>query len=255
MAGDVVDSKQRRVLIGVAVVIAIVAAILVTVVLTRDDDPEATTTTTSSSVALEPGTSSSTSSTGPTTTTTLNPAIVDLVMYPDVASGKRFDDPTVLVAAFATDYLGFSTDVQVLGPSVSSDGGTALTRFGAPGAPTSTASLRKLSDGTWAITDVTSEPIEVTGPVPGTKVTSPLTLTGSAVAFEGHVDVALYVDGENTPIATGFVTGRGDGIPGEFSKPLAFTVPDGATRGLLVFSSANGDDGTSSAATAVRVLF
>src|SRR5690349_14436244 len=112
MAGDVVDGKQRKVLIGVAAVVAVVAAVLVGVVLTGgDDDTAATTTTTSTTLGLEPGTSSSTSSTGPTTTTTLNPAIVDLAIYPDVASGTRFDDPTELVTAFATDYLGFSTTV------------------------------------------------------------------------------------------------------------------------------------------------
>ena len=48
--------------------------------------------------------------------------------------------------------------------------------------------------------------------------------------------VQLYADGSNAPIGATNVLGRGDGVLGDFSGTLSFTVPEGATHGVLVLS-------------------
>jgi hypothetical protein len=66
--------------------------------------------------------------------------------------------------------------------------------------------------------------------------------------------VLLFADGSTEPIARTFVTGRGDGVLGPFEGALEFDVPDGAERGTLVLISPSGEDGSTIAAAAVRVL-
>ena len=64
-----------------------------------------------------------------------------------------------------------------------------------------------------------------------------------------------WADGSNAPIGATNVLGRGDGVLGDFEGELAFTVPEGATHGVLVLSEASAEDGTTVAATAIRVRF
>jgi hypothetical protein len=67
--------------------------------------------------------------------------------------------------------------------------------------------------------------------------------------------VQLYADGSNAPLGATNVLGRGDGVLGEFDGSIEFTVPEGATHGLLVLSEGSAEDGTTVAATAIRVRF
>ena len=96
--------------------------------------------------------------------------------------------------------------------------------------------VRQLGDGSWFVIGATTETIVLTTPANGARITSVQPLLGEASAFEGHVDVALYADGRGSPIATTFVTGRGDGVLGQFEGGLDFDVPDGATHGTLVLT-------------------
>jgi hypothetical protein len=246
--GAVDDRRQRNIIIGVAVVILGAAvALVLAVVGGDDDDPTPTTTSTAPP---------STTTTLPEATTTTVPAAdLDLAAYPDLTTGSRFDDPVALVRGFATEVLGFDTDV-VVGPLQQGDTRSGEVELHPPSSPViTTVAVRQISDDSWVVVAATTEPIRLDTPVAGTRIASPQPLLGAASAFEGHVDVMLYVDGQDVPVATTFVTGHGDGTLGDFSGQLRFRAPEGATRGILVLSSPNGDDGTTIAAVAIRVRF
>ena len=57
------------------------------------------------------------------------------------------------------------------------------------------------------------------------------------------MQVRLYADGVQEPIGETFVTGRGDGVLGDFTGEIEFTNDTGATHGVLVLNSASGEDG------------
>ena len=48
------------------------------------------------------------------------------------------------------------------------------------------------------------------------------------------MQVRLYADGVQEPIGETFVTGRGDGVLGDFTGEIEFTNDTGATHGVLV---------------------
>lgn len=246
--GPVDDRRQRNIIIGVAIVIFVAATALIVAVVGGDDDEGDTTTTTSSST--------STSTTlAEITTTTVPAADLDLAVFPDLATGSRFADPGSLAKAFATTLLGFDTDV-VVGDFAQGDSRSGEVELHPPGSTqVTTVQVRQITDGTWVVVGAATDSIQLDTPLATTRITSPQPLIGEASAFEGHVDVMLYVDGEDVPLATTFVTGRGDGTLGPFDGSLRFETPDDATRGVIVLSSPNGDDGTTTAAIAIRVRF
>lgn len=249
--GPVDDLRKRNIIIGVAIVILGAAVALVVAVLGGDDgDDDASTTTTTSAPAT------TTSTTLPEVTTTTVPAAdLDLAAFPDLASGSRFAEPRALVKAFATSILLFDTDV-VVGELAQGDNRSGEIEIHPPRSTlVTTVLVRQISDGSWVVVAATTESIRLDTPAAATRVSSPQPLLGAASAYEGHVDVMLYADGGDVPLATTFVTGRGDGQLGDFTGSLRFTAPEGATRGVLVLTSANGDDGTTIAATAIRVRF
>lgn len=250
-------SNRNRWLIGLGSAAALVAVVLAAVVLTDDDDPEVdtagTTTTTSSSSTSS---TSSTSTTEATTTTTTFAPTVDpaTTVFPDPSSSRRFDSPQALAASFATDLLGFREPIVGEMRQGDSRSGEVEVRAFATGAPT-TVLVRQMEDDTWFVLGAVVESIRLDVPEAGASIESPLRLEGAAYAFEGTVDVRLYADGTVDPIATTFVTGRGDGVPGDFDGELAFEVPAGTRHGVLVLSEASGEDGSTMAATVIRVHF
>ncbi len=247
--------KQKQILIGLAVVVALVAAIVGIVALTGDDDDgDGGPTTTSSSTTTEE--TSTTETTTPSSSTTLDPQAADQALFPDPTSTEQFTDPREAAAAFARQVLGFRGDA-VVGAFAQGDSRSGEVGVGvAEGAPPTTILLRQLTDGdAWFVIGATTESIRLDTPIPGAVIRSPQPIIGAGFAFEGHIDVTLYADGQPEPIAQGFVTGRGDGIPGPFNEDLEYEVPDGVTRGVLVLSAPSGDDGSTVVATAVRVRF
>ncbi len=116
--------------------------------------------------------------------------------------------------------------------------------------------VRQQSDDHWYVLGSSAESIVLSTPKAGAKLVSPQPLIGQAYAFEGVVNVALYADGNPAPIAETVVTGRGDGVLGDFFGEIDFTVPPGVTRGTLVLRSLGGPNGDeTNAATSQRVLF
>jgi hypothetical protein len=249
--GPVEPDKQKRVLIALGAVVAVLAIALGAVALTRDDGKGSTAATSSTSSSTTSA-STTTSSTGPSTTTTLTPADLDLAVFPDLSRGKfGFDDPVALAKAFSLEILGFD-DSALTGAFVGdSRSGAIAIRPSADADPT-VVLVSKLPDGSWVVIGAHTDSIRLDTPPERSALTSPQPLVGAAQAFEGHVNVTLYADGQEVAIATTFVMGGGDAVL-PFSGQLPFTVPKGTTRGVLVLSAASGRDGSTTAALAIRV--
>jgi hypothetical protein len=239
------------VLIGIGVAVVVAAIALVVALAGGDDDDPATSSTTTTRAEIS---STTTGSAAPTAGTPASPADIARSIYPNLAEAARFDDPVQLATAFATGILGFDTDVDVRFRETGEGTGSVELRPSRTADPT-TLDLAQLADGSWIVLEASSESIQLTSPTADAQLTSPQALAGSAYAFEGHVDVSLYADGIDAPIGNTFVIGRGDGTLGRFQGQLRFVPPDDATYGVLVLSSPNGDDGTSTAAAAIRVRF
>jgi hypothetical protein len=196
-----------------------------------------------------------TSTTAAAPTTTVAPAELDIAMFPDRLGTRSFSDAREVAKAFAVEVLGFAD--PVVGPFDAGDSrsGEVAVRVGEAGPPT-VVLVRQLTDQHWYARGSSAEPIVLNSPTSGAVLVAPQPLLGEAYAFEGTVNVSLYVDGNEDAIAETVVTGRGDGVLGPFSGDIDFTVPAGATRGRLVLRSLGGEDGTATlAATAVRVRF
>jgi hypothetical protein len=246
--------QQKRILIALGAVVAAVAVVAGILALTGGDDAKTATRDTTSTSSTS-STSSSTSSTAPAATTTLHASDLDAALYPALSRGDvGFEDPEELVRAFALDVLGYDSDL-VVGAFEQGDArsGEVELRPRADGAVT-VVLVRKLADDSWAVIGAHTDSIRLDTPVGRSRISSPQPLLGAAQAFEGHVNVTLYADGQEVAIANTFVLGRGDQM-GDFTGQLTFTVPAGATRGVLVLSAASGDDGSTVAATAIRVRF
>lgn len=245
------DPTERRVLVAVGVVVAVVAVLLVVVSLAGDDDEQGkATTSTTATTTTTPSTSSSTSAPA----TTVAAADADAAVFPDISGTDRFSDPVALARAFATGPLGFRDDVSV-GPFAAGDSRSGEVEVSSIDGVATRVLMRQLGGDAWFVIGATTDSIVLTTPSNRARITSVQPLLGEASAYEGHVNVTLYVDGDPVPIVTTFVTGRGDGELGRFEGELEFQVPDGVTRGVLVLSSPSGQDGSTVAAVAIRVRF
>ena len=243
------SDNRKRLLIGLGSAAAVLAVVAGVLAVTQDDDEpvttELTTTTTEGTTTTE------------ATTTTSEPAFAtvdpDQPVFPDPTTSQRFDDPVAAATAFATELAGFSD--PTVGPFMEGDArsGEVEVRAFPDGAPT-TVLVRQLEDDAWWVIGAETESIQLATPAARDTITSPQALTGQAYAFEGTVAVRLYVDGVQEPVAETFVTGRGDGVLGDFEGELAFTAPAGATHGVLVLLSQSADDGATTEAQVLRVL-
>lgn len=196
----------------------------------------------------------STTTTPAAPTTTVAPADLTSALWPDPGAGRGYTDPAVLAADFSTEFLGF---VDPLFGDFDGDqrSGEVAVRAPEGSAGDTLVVVQRLGDdGLWWVIDAAADDIVVDQPIAGDLVASPLTLDGQARAFEGTVQVALWVDGRTQPIAETFVTGSGDPELGPFSGTLPFDAR-GAGRGIVLFRSESPEDGSTVAATAVRVTF
>ena len=238
--------NRKRVLIAIGAIAAVVAVVLAVVVLTKDDDDAVTSDSTTST---SESTTTSTSSTS--TSLPFQSVDLDVPVYPDPATSQRFDDPVAAALAFAT-WAGYrEPQVGEFQQGDSRSGEVELRAF-EQGSP-SVVLLRQLEDDHWYVIGVSTDSIVLTTPEIGDTLTSPQPLEGQAYAFEGTVQVRLYADGVQEPIGETFVTGRGDGVLGDFSGELEFTNDTDATHGVLVLHSEGGEDGSTIEVSAIRV--
>jgi hypothetical protein len=109
------------------------------------------------------------------------------------------------------------------------------------------------SDGTWWVLGSGTANIVIDAPTAGGAIASPVTVSGSALAFEGTVDVEIRQDGARQPIGTDVVTGGGDTIR-PFSSDIEFSIPT-EPYGAVVFLTHSEQDGRVWEAAVVRVSF
>jgi Immunoglobulin-like domain of bacterial spore germination len=252
--------RRRLVVSAVAAALVVVVGAAAVLALTDRDDgrnvvteqPQEESTTTSTTEAP-------TTTTSPPTTVAPfpDPASVDGI-YPDRKAYERsgvsaFADARAAATAFVKDYLGMKTPVlrEV-------DGDTWTVRPNARATLTTTLTLARVgADGPWTVTGATTPGIVVRAPVRLASVASPLSVTGSAWAFEGHVDVQVREDGMKSGAFLGqtFVTGGGDQLR-PFSGRVTFRKPGaGVAAGAVVFVEPSAEDGSVMSATVVRVRF
>jgi hypothetical protein len=180
------------------------------------------------------------------------PADATSAIFPPAAGTVRFTSPEAAATAFAGDYLGMPA--PVVGGFQAGDARSGEVEVRSrPEALPSTVLVRQLSDGTWWVLGSAMPNIRLDTPAAGARVTSPLRLTGSALAYEGHVDVELRADGMTAPVATSFVTGGGD-VARPFDGSLTFTTP-AATHGALLLITRSARDGSVTEFVAIRVAF
>jgi hypothetical protein len=189
-------------------------------------------------------------------------ADADAAGRPDPA----FGDPVTTAREFAARYVAMVDPVTFGFSATAPDAGEVGVgpRFGEgreplpePKATTSVAVRKVGRSGRWTVVGAHTPSIEVDGPRPGDRLTSPARLTGRATAFEGTVNVSVRQDGmlAGSSLGDGVVTGRGDGVLGPFSGQVAFRAPS-APGGAVVFLERSAADGQGVLrATVVRVSF
>jgi hypothetical protein len=242
--------------VALVVAVAVVAALVAVIVWPDESDDVATGPTTTEEPATTVTTApSTTATTAPSTTAPPTTAPVDTstAVFPDAASGTRYDDPVDVARAFAVDFVGF-TD-PVVGEFMQGDArsGEVEVRPMADG-PVTTVFVRQLgTDGSWWALGSATADITVDAPSTGDAITSPVTVSGSARAFEGVVPVEVRQDGTRSPIGTGTVMGGGD-VPRPFAGQVTFSPPT-ADYGALVFLTNSGENGQVWEAAVMRVRF
>jgi hypothetical protein len=251
------DGRARWLIGAFATAVAVIAALL-TVLLWPSDEAEDTVTepTTTEAPATSTTTSPTTTTGSPATTNgSAAPTPIDTsaAVFPSATSGTRYADPAEAAGAYAVEFVGF-TD-PIVGEFMQGDArsGEVEVRPAADG-PATTVFVRQLgSDGSWWVLGSATADITIDMPGAGDAVTSPLTVTGTALAFEGTVAVEVREDGVPEPLGTSFVTGGGD-VPRPFTGQVTFTAPT-AGHGALVLLTRSEEDGRVWQAAVLRLRF
>ena len=273
-------TRPRRGPLIAAVLVAVGALVVALVLIVGgDDDSESAATTEPTSATTEAAVDTTTpdtttpdttspSTTSPDTTSpdtgapettnvpTTDPDAVAArdAIWPWVETTTRFSDPIDAATSFATDYLGFTDLVVGEFQAGDSRSGEVEIRTGDVRLSTVVFVRQLTADDSWWVLGSVAESIAIDEPEQGAVVESPLTISGSASAFEGTVDVELRADGHGEPIYVGFVTGSGAPERGPFSDSIEFTSP-GEGGGALVLISRSSEDGRVLEASALRIFF
>jgi hypothetical protein len=268
---------RRRLLAGLTSAAAVLAVVVLAVSVAGDDDservetsddrptststtttePSTTTSTTESTSTTSTSTTTSTTSTTSTTTTVPAPEGVDpsVVAWPAVGGATRFDDPMAAARSFAVDLVGFRDPVvgsfEADGSGGSGGGsGSVVVRPQAQG-PATTVQVRQM-DGTWWVVAASTADITVDQPATGSQIACPMRVTGSALAFEGTVNVVVR-DDQRSEVGSGFVTGGGD-VARPFDGTIDCSLESaGSGYGTLILTEASAEDGSVTKATARRI--
>lgn len=264
------ERRLRPLLVVVGALVAVAAVVAIVLALRDDGDPGTVATIDDTSATVETTTTTeaeTTTTTAAETTTTAAPVettttVVEaaepvdeaLVVWPWVSSEVRYDDPLAAAEGFAEELVGF-TD-PIVGPFLEGDArsGEVEIRPSERG-PVTTVQVRRLGpDDSWWVLGSVTENVEVDEPMAQQGLSSPATLTGRALAFEGTVQVSVLADGRDAPLGEGFVTGSGGGDLGPFEGSIEFEQPD-AGSGVVLFFTVGGEDSRLWEVTAVPVTF
>jgi hypothetical protein len=252
------DRNRRWLVAALVTVIAVIAALVAVIAWPDDGDDTASTGPTTTVTTAPPTTETPTTAaptTAPTTAapTTVPPAVDTTTAVFPSAGAPRYLDPVAAARAFAVDFVGFTHPVA--GPYRAGDNrsGEVVVRAKSTG-PATTVMLRRLgTDGSWWVIGAATENVIVTSPEAGDVIGNPLTVIGSALAWEGNVKGEIRQDGTRAPLGTGVFTGGGD-VMRPFSGSISYTAPS-QPYGALVLVTHSAEDGRVWQATVVRVAF
>lgn len=258
MSNRSVTDRRKWVIGGLSAVAALLVVVLVTTTVVGGDDDsdvatatsEATTTTTTT----EPEETTTTTTEAPVATTAPFAPMVDpfSVAFPSSADSRRFESPSSAAQSYAADVLGFTE--LVLGDFRQGDsrsGEVPITDR--EGGPETVVLVRQMEDDSWYVLGSHTEDITVDEPAAHDAVSSPFDTSGSALAFEGTVEVVVLVQGDPEPIGTGFVTGSGTPPAGPFEGSIEFAPPSEETAGVIVYRTSSAEDGHVQQATSFPV--
>ena len=239
-------TRNRWIIGGLSAAAAVILVVLAVVVLGDDDDETDVASATSTTAVDETTTTTeeTTTTTEATTTTTAFTPLVDRfgVAFPDPTTSQSYESPDAVARAYATDVLGFTElEVGEFRQGDARSGEVPVTDR--PGGPETTVLVRQMEDQAWYVLGSTNADIEVQEPTAGADLTSPFTTRGTALAFEGQVDVVVLAQGGSEPLGEGFVTGSGSPPAGPFEGEITFDPPGEETPGVLVYRSLSAEDG------------
>jgi hypothetical protein len=156
-------------------------------------------------------------------------------IWPFASSPTRFATPEDAARSFAVDYLGM-TNAQ-LGATTPGADVTTVEVIPRPGATLRTVvDVVQRSSGDWVVTGANADEIIVEEPRPGDVITSPLTVSGEALAFEAQLGLELRPLGSTAVVATASALGGGsERLP--FSTTI--TPPSTTQQFVLIVSEAD----------------
>lgn len=252
-------TDDRRWIYGVVSAAAVVLLVVVGFFVLGDDDDDAAVVADSSTSTTEESTtttSSTTTSTTASTTTTTEPFAPEVdpftVAYPSPTTSQRFESPEAAGQSYATEVLGFTE--LVAGDYRAGDSRSGeLPVTDREGGPETTILLRQMEDDTWYVLGSVTEDITVDQPQSGDPISSPFETTGSALAFEGTVNVLVRTLDDPTPLGEGFVTGHGVPPAGPFEGSIEFEAPSEDVPGIIIYLEYSAEDGHVRKATSIPV--
>lgn len=246
------ETNRRWLYGGLSAAAVIVLVVVGLVILSDDDDSpvvaDATTTTESTTT-----TSSTTTSTTSTTEAPFQPDVDPFaVAYPSPLTSQRFQAPESAAQSYATEVLGF-TELVTGEFRAGDDRSGEVPITDREGGPETVVLVRQMEDDTWFVLASVTENITVDTPTAGDEISSPFETTGSALAFEGTVDVLVRAQDDPAVLGEGFVTGSGTPPPGPFEGSIEFSPPTEETAGIVVYRELSAEDGHVRMATSFPV--
>lgn len=251
-------TQNRRWIYGAASAAAVVLLVVAGVVaLGGDDDSDvvadSTTSTSEETTSTTSTTTSSTTTSTSTTTEAFAPAVDPFaVAYPAPMTSQRFESPESAAQTYAMEVLGFTE--LVVGEYRAGDSRSGeMPVTDREGGPETTILVRQMEDDTWFVLGSVTEEITVDVPQSGDTISSPFETSGTALAFEGTVNVEVRPQDDPEPIGEGFVTGSGVPPAGPFEGSIEFEAPADETAGIVVYREYSAEDGHVRKATSFPV--
>jgi hypothetical protein len=219
-------------------------------------EPTTTVAPGTSAATTEAPTTEAPTTTTPTTSTVVTPPPVDTTtaVFPYASGSVRYHDPLAAARGFAVDFAGFTQPVLGAFQQGDTRSGEVEIRPTADG-PVTVVFVRQLgADDSWWVLGAVTEGLNPVRPEMDDAITSPVTVTGTAVGYEGQVKVQVLQDGSTTPLGSGYVTGSGSPPAGPFRGQVTFDPPT-EDRGAMVFTTGSGRDGGTWTVAAYRIRF
>ena len=174
-------------------------------------------------------------------------------MWPTAASTTRYRTAESAAQGFATDYLHMTNPVINGFQQGDARSGEVPIQPNSTG-PVTTVLVRQLgSDNSWWVLGAGTAAINLSAPVWNARISSPVTVTGTSVAYEGTVQAQVRQDDTTKPLGEGYVTG-GSATMGPFNGTLAFAKPT-TQHGAVVLYTTSAENGAVQSASVIRVAF